>query len=48
MAASDPRLVRGDHVHFTADGAPLVANRLADDLMAAAAALRPAANGEPR
>jgi lysophospholipase L1-like esterase len=48
MAASDPRLVRGDHVHFTADGAPLVANRLADDLMAAAAALRTTNSGEPR
>jgi len=39
LSRADPRLVRGDHVHFTSDGGRLVADLLSGDLMQAYAAI---------
>ncbi len=38
LSKADPRLVRGDHIHFTSGGGDLVADLLSKDLMAAYAA----------
>ena len=35
LSQEDPRLVRGDHIHFTSDGGRMVADLLMSDLLAA-------------
>jgi len=35
MSLSDPKLVRGDHVHYTVEGGAKIAGLLFADLMAA-------------
>lgn len=46
LSQADPRLVHGDHIHFTSSGGDMIADLLSKDLMAAFDAATAAAGGK--